>query len=66
MSRYQRLTISVDIADQPDNNKLAIDTLTTIVRHLEYDAIYPLAIRLQLQPIYPHTTTLPIESPPTH
>lgn len=37
----QRLVLTIDIPQNPANEKLAIDALATLVRHFEYDAIYP-------------------------
>jgi hypothetical protein len=47
----QRVTITLDIVDQPGNDTLALDTLNDILRRLEHDtAIPPLLIRLEIKP----------------
>ena len=50
-SGRQRLVLTIDIPDGPTNEKLAIDALTTLVRHFEYDAIYPTFMALELGPV---------------
>jgi hypothetical protein len=50
-SGCQRLVITIDIPDEPGNEKLAIDALTTLIRHFEYDAVYPIFMRLELGPV---------------
>ena len=47
----QRLVISIDIPKGPANEMLTIDALTTLIRHLEYDAVYPTFMRLELGPV---------------
>ena len=45
----QRVTITLDIVDQPGNDTITIDILNDILRRLEHDtAIPPLLIRLQI------------------
>ena len=47
----QRVTITLDIVDQPGNDTLAIDILNDILRRLDHDtATPPLLIRLQIKP----------------
>jgi hypothetical protein len=46
----QRITISIDIPDEPGNDTTAITALQDILNHLEHAAIYPLTIRLEIQP----------------
>jgi hypothetical protein len=44
---FQRVTITLDIVDQPGNDTLALD----ILRRLDHDtAIPPTLVRLQLKP----------------
>ena len=43
----QRLVLTVDIPDGQANEKVAIDALITLVRHLEFDAIYPTFMALE-------------------
>jgi hypothetical protein len=45
--RQQRLVLTIDIPGGPANEKLAIDALTALVRHFEFDAIYPTFMALQ-------------------
>jgi hypothetical protein len=44
----QRLIITIDIPDGPGNERLAIEALTTVIRHFEYDAVYPTFMALEL------------------
>jgi hypothetical protein len=46
----QRITITLDITDEPGNDAIAVGALTTIVRHLEHDGIIPLLIGLEIRP----------------
>jgi hypothetical protein len=47
----QRITITLDIIDQPGNDTITIDILNDILRRLEHDtATPPLLIRLQIKP----------------
>ena len=52
-SGRQRLVLTIDIPDGPTNEKLAIDALTTLVRHFEYDAIYPTFMALEFGQVAP-------------
>ena len=45
--RQQRLVLTIDIPENSVNGKLAIDALTALVRHFEFDAIYPTFMALQ-------------------
>lgn len=54
MTNQRRVTITVDIGDEPGNDTTAIGILIDIIGHLEHDAIYPTLIRLELGPT-PHT-----------
>jgi hypothetical protein len=44
----QRLVLTIDIPEGPANEKLAIDALIAVVRHFEFDAIYPTFMALEL------------------
>ena len=44
----QRLVLTIDIPEGPANEKLAIDALTAVVRHFQFDAIYPTFMALEL------------------
>ena len=46
----QRITITLDILHEPGNDTIAAGALHTLIRHLEYDGITPLLIRLEIQP----------------
>jgi hypothetical protein len=46
-SGNQRLVLTIDIPEGPANEKLAIDALITLVRHFEFDAIYPTFMALE-------------------
>jgi len=43
----QRLVLTIDVPETPANEKLAIDALLTLVRHFEFDAIYPTYMALE-------------------
>jgi hypothetical protein len=43
----QRLVLTIDIPETPANEKLAIDALISLVRHFEFDAIYPTFMALE-------------------
>jgi hypothetical protein len=43
----QRLVLTIDIPEGPANEKLAIDALITVVRHFEFDAVYPTFMALE-------------------
>ena len=45
----QRITITLDVTDEPGNDSLAVGALLDVVRHLEHDAIIPLLIRLEIR-----------------
>jgi len=47
VSGSQRLVLTIDIPDGPANEKLAVDALITLVRHFEFDAIYPTFMALE-------------------
>ena len=44
----QRLVLTIDIPEGPANEKLAIDALMAVVRHFQFDAIYPTFLALEL------------------
>lgn len=46
----QRITVTLDITDEPGNDTVAISTLHDILTHFEHDGIVPLLIRLEIQP----------------
>lgn len=46
----QRITITLDVTDEPGNDAIAVSALTTIVGHLEHDGIVPLLIGLEIKP----------------
>ncbi|MDQ6948828.1 MAG: hypothetical protein M3256_21860 [Actinomycetota bacterium] len=46
----QRITLTLDIIDEPGNDTIAVGALHTVVRHLEYDGIIPLLIGLEIRP----------------
>jgi hypothetical protein len=46
-SRTQRLVLTIEIPETAANEKLAIDALTALVRHFEFDAIYPTFMALE-------------------
>jgi len=46
----QRITITLDILDEPGNDTIAVGALHTLIRHLGYDDITPHLIRLEIQP----------------
>jgi hypothetical protein len=46
----RRLVLTIDVPDGPDNDRLAIEALMDLVRHFEYDAVYPTYMRLELGP----------------
>ncbi len=46
----QRITITIDVTDEPGNDTIAVEALLDIIRHLEHDAIIPLLIRLEIRP----------------
>lgn len=48
--RTQRITVTLDIIDEPGNDTIAVGALHTLVRHLEYDGIIPLLIGLDIRP----------------
>lgn len=52
---HRRITITIDIADEPDTDTTALSALLDVVRHLQHDAIDPILIRLELGPV-PTTT----------
>jgi hypothetical protein len=57
----QRLVLTVDVPEGPKNEKLAIEALATVVRHFEYDAVYPTFMRLELgQAVATAAMTCPI------
>jgi hypothetical protein len=45
----QRITITLDVTDEPGNDTLAISALLDVISHLENDAIIPLLIRLEIR-----------------
>jgi hypothetical protein len=49
----QRITITLDVIDEPGNDTLAVSALLDVVRHLEHDAIIPILIRLEIAPTPP-------------
>jgi len=53
MTNQRRVTITVDITDEPDNDTVAVSILTDVLAHLEQHAIYPTLIRLELRPTPP-------------
>jgi|HubBroStandDraft_1064217.scaffolds.fasta_scaffold536424_1 hypothetical protein len=46
----QRITVTLDIIDEPGNEAVAVSALLTIVGHLEHDGIIPLLIGLEIRP----------------
>lgn len=46
-SSNQRLVLTIDIPEGPANEKVAVDALITLVRHFEFDAIYPTFMALE-------------------
>ena len=46
----QRITITLDVTDEPGNDAIAVSALTAIVRNLEHDGIIPLLIGLEIRP----------------
>ena len=49
----QRLVLTIEIPEGPANEKLAVEALTTLVRHFEYDAIYPTFMALEFGQVAP-------------
>jgi hypothetical protein len=64
----QRITITLDIIDQPGNDSIAINALHHLVRQLEHDANFPNLIRLEISPPptprHQPSTPKPAEPPP--
>ena len=46
----QRITVTVDITDEPGYDTIGVSALLDIIRHLEHDAIIPMFIRLEIGP----------------
>lgn len=46
----QRITITLDVTDEPGNDAIAVSALTTIIGNLEHDGIIPLLIGLEIRP----------------
>jgi hypothetical protein len=55
MTNQRRVTITVDITNEPGNDTVAIGILADIAGQLEHNAIYPTLIRLELGPTPPST-----------
>ncbi len=49
----QRITITLDINDEPGNDTTAITALKNILGHLEHDGIIPILTRLEIGPTPP-------------
>jgi hypothetical protein len=52
-SDHQRMTITIDTPDMPNNDVVAAQTLLEVIRHLQRDGVYPTLIRLELAPTPP-------------
>lgn len=46
----QRITVTLDVVDEPGNDTIGISALLDVVGHLEHDGIIPLLIRLEIGP----------------
>ena len=46
----QRITVTIDVTDEPGNDALAVVALHDILGHLEHDGIVPTLIRLEITP----------------
>ena len=46
----QRITVTIDITDEPGNDTIAVAALRDILGHLEHDGIVPLLIGLEIRP----------------
>jgi hypothetical protein len=46
----QRITVTIDVIDEPGNDTIALSALRDILGHLEHDGIVPLLIRLEIRP----------------
>ncbi|MGH9094893.1 MAG: hypothetical protein ACRDXE_07015 [Acidimicrobiales bacterium] len=46
----QRITVTVDVVDEPGNDTVGVSALLDVVRHLEAAAIIPMLIRLEIGP----------------
>jgi hypothetical protein len=46
----QRITITLDVIDEPGNDHTAVGALLDVVRHLGQVAVVPLLIRLEIGP----------------
>ena len=46
----QRITVTIDIIDEPGNDAIAISALHHVLAHLEHDGIIPLLTRLEIRP----------------
>jgi len=49
----QRITITLDVIDEPGNDTLAVSSLLDVIRHLEHHATIPMLIRLEIAPTPP-------------
>ena len=43
-----RITITIETPDMPRNDIVAAETLTTVIRYLQTQGIYPTLIRLEI------------------
>ena len=48
---HRRVTITIDIIDEPGNDTTAVGALLDVIGHLQHDSIYPILIRLELGPV---------------
>jgi hypothetical protein len=49
----QRITITLDVIDEPGNDTLGVSALLDVVRYFEHDAIIPMLICLEIAPTPP-------------
>ena len=46
----QRITVTVDIVDEPGNDIIGVTALLDVIGHLQHDGIIPQLIRLEIAP----------------